>query len=127
MRWPRRMLFRMRALLLRRTMDRDLDEEVRFHLEREAEKLEARGYSPEEARRRAHVAFGGVDRFTERARAAWGVGPLHDVGADVRFAVRRLREQPAFTALAALTLALGIGGTVALFSVVDGLLFRPLD
>lgn len=126
MRWMNDVWFRARALFGRRAMERDLSDEFAFHLEMETKKLEAQGLTPEEARRRAYIHFGGEERYKEHARASWGVGPLHDVDADVRFALRQLLKRPAFTALAALTLALGIGGTVALFSVVNGLMIRPL-
>ncbi len=118
--------FRVRALFDRHSMERDLDDELDFHLDMEARKLEAEGFTPEEARRLARVRFGGVDRFAERSRESWGVSPLADLGGDVRWAVRQLTRSPAFAALGALTLALGIGGTVALFSVAHGLLVRPL-
>jgi hypothetical protein len=126
MRWLTDLRFRLRALFGRDAMDRELDEEIAFHIDMEARKLEADGLSPKEALRRARVAFGGEERFKERARDAWGVGLLNDLRGDVRFAARQLIEHPAFSALAALTLALGIGGTVALFSVFNGLMLRPL-
>jgi predicted permease len=107
-------------------MRAELDQEIEFHLEMEARKYEAEGLSPEEALRRAHVSFGGAERFREQAHDSWGLAPLMDFGGDVRFALRQLARRPAFTALAALTLALGIGGTVALSSVVNGLMLRPL-
>ena len=126
MRWLNDIGYRVRALFGRKAMERELEDEISFHLEMEARKLEARGMSPVEARRMAAVKFGGADRFKEQARASWGVAAVTDVGADLRFARRQLGRHPAFTAMATLTLALGIGGTVALFSVVDGLLLRPL-
>jgi hypothetical protein len=107
-------------------MELELNDEFAFHLEKEAEKYEAQGLSPEEARRRARLKFGGEERFKEQARESWGVSPLTDLGGDLRFAARQLLKNPAFSLLATLTLALGIGGTVALFSVVNGLLIRPL-
>lgn len=126
MRWLTNLWFRLRAIFGRGDMERGLDDEVAFHLEMEARKLEAEGHSPAEARRLARVRFGGVERFTERTRESWGVTALHDLGGDVRFAWRQLRQHPAFSLLAAFTLALGIGGTVAIFSVVDGLVLRPM-
>jgi len=126
MRWLTDVLFRLKALFGREAMNRELDEEVAFHIEMEAKKLETDGLPREEALRRARVAFGGEERFKERARDSWGVGPLNDLGGDLRFATRQLLKHPAFSALAAVTLALGIGGTVALFSVVNGLMLKPL-
>lgn len=81
---------------------------------------------PETARREARLRFGGEDRFREHARESWGVHALTDFGGDLKFAARQLRKNPGFTALSVATLALGIGGTVALFSVVYGLMLRPL-
>lgn len=126
MRRLRDLWFRMRALLDRSAMQSELEEEFAFHLEKEAEKSEAQGLTPAEARRKARLKFGGEDRFKEKARESWGVDPLTDLGGDLRFAARQLRKNPAFSMLATLTLALGIGGTVALFSVVNGLMIRPL-
>ncbi len=126
MRWLTDLLFRIRALFRRRGMDKDLSDEVAFHLDMQERKYRAEGLSPKEARRKARVKFGGVERQKEHARDAWGVTLLHDIGGDVRFAGRQLIRRPAFSVLAVSTLALGIGGTVALFSMVYGLLLRPL-
>lgn len=126
MRWLSDAWYRLRALFGRGSMERDLEDEFAFHLEMEARKYEAQGMDAAEARRQAAVKFGGAERFKEQARSSWGVSPLTDVFSDVRYAARQIRKNPAFSLLAALTLALGIGGTVALFSVVNGLLLRPL-
>lgn len=126
MRWIGNVWFRLRAILARRRMEREMDDEVAFHLEMEERKYRAQGMSPREAHRLARVKFGGVERFREQTRSSWGVSLLHDLGSDLRFASRQLLKHPAFSLLAALTLALGIGGTVALLSVVDGLMLRPM-
>jgi putative ABC transport system permease protein len=126
MRWVSDILFRLRAIFARSAMERDLEDEFAFHLERETEKHIARGMDPDEAVRLARIGFGGEERFKEGARESWGVTALTDLGSDLRFAARQLLKNPAFSSLAALTLALGIGGTVALFSVVNGLMLRPL-
>ena len=118
--------FRLKATFARRAMERQLDEEIRFHLEMEERKLVDEGMSPREAHRLARVRFGGEERFRERARESWGVSTLTELGSDVRFAARQLLKHPTFSLLSVLTLALGIGGTVALGSVVQALMIRPL-
>lgn len=126
MRWLRDLGFRARVLLHRSRMERELKEEIEDHLAREAARNEAAGMSPEAALRAARVRFGGEERFREQARESWGVTALMDLGGDVRHALRQLLRNPAFSLVAVLTLALGIGGTVALSSVVYGLMVRPL-
>lgn len=126
MRWVNDVRYRIRAILRRETMQRDLEDEIAFHIDMEARKLEAAGMSPAEARRTARIRFGGEDRFKESARESWGVGLLGDLAGDLRFAVRQLRKHPTFAVVSVLTLGLGIGGTIALFSVVHGLMLRPL-
>jgi predicted permease len=126
MRWLTDLWFRLRALFARKAMEEELDEELSFHLDMEAAKLEREGLPPGEAIRRARLAFGGEERFREKARESWGVGALDDLARDLRFSGRQLAKQRGFTALAVGTLALGIGATTALFSVVHGLMLRPL-
>ena len=126
MRWIADLKWRLRAIFDRKAMDRELTDEMSFHLEMEVKKNLDRGMDPAEARRRAYTRFGGVDRQREAAQASWGVGLLDDCARDFRQSLRQLRRRPAFTALATLTLALGIGGTVSLFSVVNGLMLKPL-
>ena len=116
--------YRFRALFRRETLERELDDEVRFHLDRETEKLIAAGLSPSEARRRARLAFGGVDSAKEQSRDVRGTALIESVIQDVRYALRGLRARPAFTAGVVVTLALGIGANTAMFGVVDRLLFR---
>ena len=115
-----------RALVRRRDDEREMDEEMRFHLDMETRALERAGLPPEAARRRALRAFGGVERYKEEVRDERGTRPLDDLAHDVRVAWRALRRRPAFTAVAALTLALGIGATTALFGVVKSVLLTPL-
>src|ERR1043166_716275 len=126
MRWLSDLMFRLRALLRPGRAERELTEEVEFHLEMEARKLIGQGMAPDQAAREARLRFGGGAYQQEGARDAWGVRVLRDALGDVRHAGRQFRRRPGFTFLAVITLALGIGATVALFSVVSGLLLRPL-
>ncbi len=118
--------FRLRALVTRDRMHRDLGEEMAFHLEMETRQLVDGGWTPAAAAAEARRRFGLVDREQQRARDSWGIGAALDAMADVRLALRQLWRRPAYTALAAGTLALGIGATVALSSIALGLLVRPL-
>lgn len=118
--------FRLRALFRSRAAQRELDEELAFHLAMDAEALRARGLSPEDADREARRRFGSLGREAERTRDAWGISLARELAADVRHAARQMRRRPAFSAIVVLTLGAGIGATVALFSVVYDLLVRPL-
>jgi putative ABC transport system permease protein len=102
----------------------DLDDDIRDHIERETEDNIARGMSPEEARRAAMRAFGNVALVREDTRAVWVPALLDQFAQDVRYGLRRMRRQPGFTALIALTLALGVGANAAMFGLVDVLMFR---
>ena len=107
-------------------MQEELDEELSFHLEMATAKHLAEGKSPEEAQRLAHQAFGHLPGHRRRAQDAWGLSALDDLGADLRFALRQFGRRPTPNLLAVLTLALGLGGTLALWGVVSGVLLRPL-
>ncbi len=117
---------RFRALFAKRATDRDLDDEIRFHLEQETAKNVASGMSPEEARRRARVAFGNIEIAREAHRDSFGVRWAHDVVADTRYALRTLRRTPVLAVAAIVTIALGIGANTAIFSAVSGVVLRPL-
>jgi putative ABC transport system permease protein len=118
--------YRARALFRRADMERELDAELHDHLQREAEKYEREGLPPEEARQRARRAFGRVSQAREATRAARGTVFLESLFQDLRHALRGWRARPAFAALVVLILALGIGATSGIFSLVDGILLRPL-
>lgn len=116
---------RLRAIVRRDTVERELEEELRFHLEREAEKYVRAGAPRQEAERRARIALGGVERIKDDDRDARGIGLLDALAQDLRYAGRTLRLTPGFTLAVIVTLGLGIGATAGIFSVIDRLMFRP--
>lgn len=118
--------YRVRALFSRAEVEQELDDELRFHIEREAEKYERQGMSHDDALRRARLEFGGVEQMKEASRDARGVGIVESVARDLRYAVRSLRSRPAFTLTVVATLALGIGANTAIFTLVDALVLRAL-
>ena len=125
--WRRRLARRFRALIHRADIERELAEEFRFHIEQEAAELAARyKLSPEEARRRALIAFGGVEKWRETHHDARGTRWLEESWHDVTFAVRSLRRNRGFATAVVLTLALGIGANTAMFTVLRGTLLRSL-
>jgi putative ABC transport system permease protein len=122
----RRGLARLGEFVSRRRIEREAQDEIRHHLDLLAEDFERRGLPRDEARRAARRAFGGVDQTMETVRDRRGVRALDTLARDVRAAARSLRRTPAFTAAAVGTLALGIGVNVAIFTIADAVLFRPL-
>jgi predicted permease len=126
MRWIREGWRRLRSLTRVDALERGLDEEIRFHIERQMDKNLRAGMPPDEARRQAYIRFGGVESVKESTRDEFRPVFLQDVLLDFRYGIRSLRRAPVFTLVAALTLALGIGATTAVFTVVHAVLIKPL-
>ena len=110
----------------RKRVEEQLEKELRFHLDEHANALTAMGNSPELAQRNARLALGGPEQVKEKCRDARGTRWLEDLFQDFRYALRTLRQRPGFAAVAILTLALGCGATTVMFTVINGVLFRPL-
>lgn len=126
MRWLNQLLMQGRMLLFRRMADTQLDDELRFHIEQQIAENQAAGMSEEEARMAALRAFGNPDLVREKTGARWNWNGLDQILRDLRIGARTLSRTPGFALVAILITALGTGASIALFTVVRGVLLRPL-
>lgn len=115
-----------RAWLSSRRFDEDLDEEMQFHRDMREQELRGSGLSPQEAKRQANISFGRTLTIREESRESWGIAWLDSIGQDLRYGLRQLNRNRGFAVTAILTIALGVGASAAIFTLVNAVLLRPL-
>ena len=115
---------RLRAFARRQELEDRLNDEIRFHVEQQTEKNRRAGMTPDEARRQALIRFGGVEQAREGTRDEFRAARLEHFARDIRYGLRSLRRHAAFSTMAVLSLAIGIGANAAIFGVVQTMLFR---
>ncbi len=120
------LLYRLRAIFRRRSVEQELDEELRFHLENEIEKLMRSGLTREEASRKARLLLGGMDQVKEECREVRGVSVVETAIQDLRYGLRGLRRNPGLAIIAIVTLSLGMAASIVVFSIFEAVLLRPL-
>src|SRR5450432_1361481 len=125
--WLYTVPLRLRSLFRRRQVEQDLDEELRYHMEKKAEEFAARGMAPEQSRRAALRTMDGLTQRKEECRDARRLNPLDNALRDVRYSLRVLAKSPGFTFVVVATLALAIGANAVVFGVINGMILRPLD
>ena len=126
MRWPAKLRMLFRSIFRRQRLEADLDDEMRDHIEQEIQSNIRAGMSPEEAKSAAQRLVGSVSLYKEECRDARGIGFIENFARDLRYSIRMLQRTPLFTAVAILTLALGIGANTTVFTFVENILMRSL-
>src|SRR6266852_1038804 len=121
------LLLRLRALLIWRRVEHELDEELRFHIEMQTRKYRAAGMNSREAARRARVQFGGVELAKEECRDARGIGWIESLLQDTRYALRGFRRTPGFALTVVATIALGLGLNTTVFTFFNTYVLQPLN
>src|SRR5262245_31706923 len=120
------LLYGLRAIVRGRAVEGELDEELRFHLENEIDKLMRSGLSREEASRKAKISLGGMDQVKEECRDSRGVSGLENALQDIRYGMRGLRRNPGLAIIAIVTLSLGMAASIVVFSIFEAVLLRSL-